>query len=364
MKIYCTNCRRPYPEQGVPYCCEVCGGLYDYSESFSFDAAELENNLPGIWCYRNTFGLPENAPIISLGEGHTPLVWSRLHGREIAFKCESLNPSGSFKDRGTATLLSFLKSRGVTEAVEDSSGNAGASFAAYAARSGIRARIYVPESASGPKRIQIAAYGAEVVAIPGPRTDATEAVRRAAQAGATYASHAYLPFNLPGYATLAYELVEQLAGEPGTVILPVGQGGLLLGVVRGFDALLRTGKIKKLPRLVGVQARACAPLWVLVNYGLTGLQLVAEGQTVAEGIRVRYPLRGDAVIQAVEKTDGVLLAIDEADILSGRDDLARLGLYVENTSAVVFKALELVVEKMPEPIVVVLTGSGLKNPVQ
>ena len=361
MNVQCTNCCQPYPETGVPYRCETCGGLYDFEGSWCFDSMTQENGQPGIWRYRSTFGLPEDAPIISLGEGNTPVVWAEAHGRKIAFKCESLNPSGSFKDRGSATLVSFLRSRDVTDAVEDSSGNAGASFAAYAARAEIRARVFVPEAASGPKRAQIAAYGAEVVPVPGPRTNAAEAVRRAAEGEAVYASHAYLPFNIPGYATLAYELVEQLGGEPGTVIIPAGQGGLILGVQRGFQALAKAEMISQLPRLVGVQARVCAPLWALASYGPAGLQWVSEGQTLAEGIRVRYPVRGDAVIQAVELSGGMFLAVDEEDILSGRDELARRGLYVENTSAVVWKALELVRGKVPEPVVAVLTGSGLKN---
>lgn len=107
----------------------------------------------------------------------------------------------------------------------------------------------------------------------------------------------------------------------------------------------------------------CAPLWALSTYGLAGLQWVSEGQTAAEGIRVRYPVRGDAVIREVETNGGSFVAVDEEDIVTGRDELARRGLYVENTSAVVWKAIELVKGKAPEPIVAVLTGSGLKNAV-
>lgn len=361
MTVICTNCHKPYPKTGVPYQCEACAGVYDFAEALRFDPTKIDNSLPGIWRYRNTFELPENAPIITLGEGNTPLVWSEAFGKKVAFKCESLNPSGSFKDRGSATLISFLRSRGVKEAIEDSSGNAGASFSAYAARAGIRARVFVPEAASGPKRGQIAAYGAQLVPISGPRTNAAQAARSEAQAGSTYASHAYLPFNIPGYATLAYEIVDQLGKAPGAVILPAGQGGLILGVKRGFETLVNAGGIEKLPALVGVQARACAPLWALATYGASGLQWVSEGPTVAEGIRVRYPVRGDAVIRAVEASGGFFLAVDEEEILHGRDELAHRGLYVENTSAVVWKALALVSGKVPEPIVAVLTGSGLKN---
>ncbi len=99
---------------------------------------------PGIWRYRHTFGLPPDSEPVSLGEGGTPLLWAEVYGRKVAFKCEYLNPSGSFKDRGSAVIAAWLKSRGITKAVEDSSGNAGASFAAYAARAGIKATDICP----------------------------------------------------------------------------------------------------------------------------------------------------------------------------------------------------------------------------
>jgi len=359
--ILCTNCHDPFPEHGVPYRCVRCGGIYDYAQLVTFDRKPSEAELPGIWRFRSTLGIPDHAPVVSLGEGRTPLVKSVVFGREIAFKCEFLNPTGSFKDRGSATIVSFLLSRNVASAVEDSSGNAGSSFAAYAARAGIEARIYVPDSASGPKRAQIEAYGAELVRIMGPRSNASEAVHRAAQAGSVYASHAYLPFNLYGYATLVYELVEQLGEPPGSLLVPVGQGGLLLGIYRGFKALKRAGLIPELPVLVGVQARACAPLWALSVYGPAGLGWVAEGVTLAEGIRITHPLRGDAVLKAVAESNGRFLAVDEEDILPGQQALARLGFYVEPTSAVVWHALHQVAEELPQPVVVVLTGSGFKT---
>jgi len=368
--IGCTNCRLPYPESGLPYRCPQCGGLFDYTAPFAFDSYQAAAPIaaqPGLWRYRHAFGLPAAAPAISLGEGNTPLVWVDFDPASlassgpaprvrVALKCEYQNPTGSFKDRGSATLVSFLAGRGVKAAVEDSSGNAGASFAAYSARAGIQARVFIPDAASGTKRAQIYAYGAQVTRILGPRANAAEAARRAADQGAVYASHAYLPFNLPGYATLAYELVEQLGAPPGSVILPVGQGGLLLGMGRGFQALG-----VPMPRLIGVQARLCAPLWALQTYGPAGLAWVTEGDTLAEGVRVRLPLRGDAVLKAVEASGGQFVVVDESDLLVARDALARLGFYVEPTSALVWSALAQVVGKIPEPIVVVLTGSGLKS---
>ena len=370
MPIHCTNCSQPYPHQGVPYRCPSCGGLFDYSQPLAYDPARDRpapaGNLALPPHLRSAGGCRSGR--VS-GEGNTPLVWAEAFGLPVAFKCEYLNPSASFKDRGSAVIAGVLRWRGVTYAVEDSSGNAGASFAAYAARAGVRARIFAPEFGLRSQRVQIEAYGAELVRVMGPRSNAANAVLNAVDAGAqggepvpAYASHAYLPFNLPGYATLAYELVDQMGGAPGSLVLPAGQGGLLLGIGRGFQALLAAGIIQQLPVLVGVQARACAPLWALYSYGPAGLGWVAEAPTLAEGIRVLQPLRGDAVLNTIAAHQGIMVAVDEDEILPGREALARRGLYVEPTSAVVWGALAQLVGKLPEPIAVVLTGSGLKAP--
>jgi len=255
--------------------------------------------------------------------------------------------------------VSALAAVGIEGAVEDSSGNAGSSFAAYAARTGIKAQVFVPAYASGPKQAQIKAYGAEVVRIKGPRSAAAQAVLRAAEGGVVYASHVYLPHGLAGMATVAFEIVEQLGRSPGAVVLPVGHGSLLLGIFRGFQAMVEAGVIEDTPPLVGVQARACAPIWAAHTAGPLGL--VTEGETVAEGIRILHPLRRDAVLAAVGASGGRMVAVDEEAIIEGRNALSRRGFFVEPTSAVVWPALLYTLEELQDPVVVVLTGSGLKS---
>jgi threonine synthase len=257
--------------------------------------------------------------------------------------------------------MAELIARELNEAVEDSSGNAGASFAAYAARGNIAAKIFVPESTSAPKQAQIEAFGAELVLVPGPRSESAQAVRDAADKGAIYASHAYLPFGLPGLATIAYELLDQLGEVPGTIIAPAGHGSLLLGISQGFDALKRAGEITTKPRLIAVQARACAPLWAVVNMGASGLAWVTEGETLAQGVQVTKPTRGDELVKAIEASGGTVLAVEEEEIVEGRNALAKLGFYVEPTSAIVWSALQQVLPEIPEPIVTILTSSGLKS---
>lgn len=355
--LRCSNCGRPYPNGGLPYRCPTCHGHFDLAEPLRYAPAEQA----GLARYRKSFPLPESAELVSLGEGGTPLVEQQLEGRKIWLKCEHLNPTGSFKDRGTAVLISALAAAGVEQAIEDSSGNAGSSFAAYAALAGIRARVFVPDYASGVKRAQIAAYGAELVRILGPRSQAAEAALRAAEAGAVYASHAYLPHGLAGMATMAFELYEALGRAPGAVLLPVGQGSLLLGAALGFEALKQVGRIEQLPRLIGVQALACAPLWAVHERGAAGLEWIREEQTMAEGIRILRPIRGDAVLAAVQASGGNLVAVDEPQIEQGWIELARRGFLVEPTAAVVWPALNQALESVPDPVVAVLTGSGFKS---
>jgi threonine synthase len=311
--------------------------------------------------YLETFPLPPESKLYSLGEGNTPLILEEADQGQVYLKCEHLNPTGSFKDRGTVVLVSALKAVGVEQAVDDSSGNAGASFAAYAARAGIRARIFVPEYASGPKRAQIEAYGAELVPISGPRSAATEAALHAADGGSVYASHAYMPHIVAGMATVAFEIAESLGRAPGAMVLPVGQGTLLLGAYLGFKALLEAGVTERMPALIGVQAQACAPLWAMYEGASARPAGAQDQETIAEGIRIPQPIRAEAALGAVEETGGGFAAVEEAQIASGQAELARRGFLVEPTSAVVWPVLEQMLPELQQPVVAVLTGSGFKS---
>jgi threonine synthase len=162
-------------------------------------------------------------------------------------------------------------------------------------------------------------------------------------------------------AMVAFEIVEQLGRIPGAVILPVGHGSLLLGIYRGFESMVKAGEIRRPPPLVGVQARACAPIWTAYTKGVTQPEAVMEGETIAEGIRIMHPLRADAVLSAVLESRGRMVAIDEDSIQEGRNALAKHGLYAEATSAVVWPALLMTMKDVKDPIVVIITGSGYKN---
>jgi threonine synthase len=361
VKPRCTQCGSNYPDEGTPYLC-ACGGTYNYFEFPEFIPSKVDRSRMGLWKYEAMFGLDATAPVISLGEGDTPLIETTIDGHQILAKLEYQNPTGSYKDRGSAILTSFLASRNVENVVEDSSGNAGASLAAYAARAGMHARIFVPESASGPKRKQIECFGAELVGIPGPRASAAQAVRNAVSDTQIYASHAYMPFGLCGIASIAYELVDGLGGKtPGTVIAPVGHGGLIYGLIRGFKALKTAAVVKEEPYYLGVQAAGCAPIYDAYQKHEYTLREPHESDTIAEGVRVRAPIHGTDILHEMDSGRGQIDQVTEDDLIDAYWAMAGKGFFVEPTSALPWAAFTKLPGNIPEPVVLILTGAGFKT---
>lgn len=354
----CSQCELPYPSEGLPHQCPRCGGTFTLGE-FSFPQGGIAlSKLPGIWRYQSAFGLSENPPITYLGEGNTPLIIRNISGTRVAFKLENLNPSGSFKDRGTAVLTSMLLMRGIKEVVEDSSGNAGASLAAYSAAFGIRSNIFVPAIASGPKLNQMKASGANVISVTGPRENAHQAaLKYVAETGFPYASHALLPFGLAGIATISLEIYEQLGELPGTIVAPVGHGSLFRGIQLGLQALQQQRDIHQEVKMVGVQPARCAPLVALWK----GQPFEGGTQpSLAEGTQILVPVHGEKILNSLQRGKDELVSIEEEDILPAFYSLAKMGFYVEPTSALVWAAYQQFGSDWPEPIVLILTGSGLK----
>jgi threonine synthase len=362
IQLRCSTCQQLYPADTRAFRCN-CGGTFELVGLPAFDRRAIDPAGPGLWRYRQFLPGNRHWAEVTLGEGWTPLVLTDLLGQAVHCKMEFLSPTGSFKDRGTAVTVAMLKELGIDAVVEDSSGNAAASLAAYGARAGIRVRLYVPAHASPAKLRQIAVYGAELVPVDGPRSQAALAAWQAA-ATTYYASHYFNPFNLAGLRTLAFEIVEQLGWRsPDHLILPVGHGTLLLGAYQGFVELRQAGVIEHLPRFFAVQALACAPVFAAWSRALDQVAEITPGTTVAEGIAIAAPVRGAALLAVLRASGGMVVTVDEDEIRWGQAALARQGLYVEPTSAVVAAA----VRKLDRVIapgdltVVVLTGSGLKS---
>ena len=325
------------------------------------DAATFaDGSADGLWRYRGW--LPAAEPV-ELGEPRTALVELSRGATTVLAKLEGGLPTGSFKDRGTAATVSWLRSRGAREMVVDSSGNAGASFAAYAARARLRLRVFVPEDASPAKLLQVRAHGAVLVPVPGSRSAAGDAALAAVEAAGpdvAYASHLWQASFLAGTATLAYEVFEQLGNRaPDAIVAPLGGGTLLLGAHLGFARLRSAGLIDTMPRLIGVQSNACAPLARAFRAGEPDAVAVEPAPTIAEGIRIGLPPRSRQILAAIRETSGEIIEVTDDDIRTSLRQLLAQGVFVEPTAAAAHAGLARLTGRH-ETIIVALTGHGLK----
>jgi threonine synthase len=360
-KLACTKCRQTFSLNERVWRCS-CGGLLDIEFQSAFPIEKIKARKPTLWRYREALPVEKGESVVSFEEGFTPLVPVDFGGRAVWIKQDHLFPTGSYKDRGASVLMSKVKELGISRVVEDSSGNAGCAIAAYGAKGGIRSEIYVPAGTSPGKLAQIEAYGAVLKEIPGSREDTARAVWEAAQKD-YYASHSWNPFFFHGTKTFAFEVWEQLGWKaPDTVLLPTGNGTLLLGAFIGFGELLEAGMIREMPRIVGVQSARCAPLARAHREGLKEIPKIRPQDTLAEGIAIAEPVRGRQIVEAVKKSGGSFLTVEEEEVKNALRLAGRQGFYVEPTAAAtaagVFQYLE---RSDPEEIVVsVFTGHGLK----
>lgn len=323
-----------------------------------FDPDRLKSGAPTLWRYREAIPINDDGCIVTLGEGFTPLIEAELGGRRVRLKLDQLMPSGSFKDRGASVLLSHALELGVRRVVEDSSGNAGASTAAYAARAGIEAELFVPATASPAKLSQIELYGARLRRVDGTREETAAACQRAADS-AYYASHVWQPWFMHGTKTFVYEVVEQLGWRaPDAIVVPVGNGTLLLGCYLGLTELAAAGLIDRMPRLIGVQAAACAPLYQAWKSGADSAVAVDSRSTQAEGIAIAAPARGKQCLHAIRATAGEIIVVSEHALTAALRAATGLGLLIEPTAAVALAGASEF--ELPGATVVAITGHGLK----
>ncbi|WP_224270274.1 pyridoxal-phosphate dependent enzyme [Haloprofundus salinisoli] len=355
--LSCPDCGRTYEDR---WRCE-CGHPLEFAERplpdrsapdpTAFDARD------GLWSFSEFLPVERH---VSLGEGTTPLV--DVDEWNAQFKLEYVFPTGSFKDRGATTTLSRAVELGVDTVVEDSSGNAGAAIATYAARAGVDAEIYVPASVKASKLRAIERAGATPVRVEGSRQNVTDACLSAVESGdGWYASHAWNPAFFAGTATFAYETALQRDWNvPDAVVTPLGHGTLFLGAYHGFRALYDAGWTDRMPRLLGAQAAGYAPIAEELHEEDTD-----GSNDVADGIQIREPVQREAILRAIDDTDGDAIALGESAVADELDALHRVGFYVEPTCAVAPAALRTYRERgvldADADVVVPLTGSGLKQ---
>jgi threonine synthase len=337
-----------------------CGGVLSIEGTDLLRRADVVKDDASLWRYHKALPIKLNETVTRFGEGFTPLVRVKIENRTIHIKLDSIMPSGSFKDRGASILINFLAKLGVPEIVDDSSGNAAASAATYCAAAGIRCIIFVPAHAALGKQVQIAAHGAEIHKITGTRDDVTVAAIEAGKKS-FYATHNWHPLFVEGTKTLAYELWEQLGWKaPDNVVLPAGGGSSVLGVYKGFSELVEAGEIEKIPRIYAVQAANCSP----IHCALQGLEHGAWSATIAEGVALTQPVKLQQIVAALRDSNGSSVAVPEEEIMPALWRAARMGYYMEPTSAMTFAGISRLTAqgylKENETTVALVSGHGLK----
>ncbi|HKB18084.1 MAG TPA: threonine synthase [Candidatus Dormibacteraeota bacterium] len=315
--------------------------------------------------YRDRLPIGPNTPEVDLDEGSTPLIESHNIGRALGlrklfFKYEGLNPTGSFKDRGMVVAVAKALEAGSRVFMCASTGNTSASMAAYAARTGARAIVVVPSGEIALNKLsQALMYGAKVVALKANFDQALETVRDLTSRYPVALMNSVNPNRIEGQKTAAFEVVDELGDAPDYLVLPVGNAGNITAYWKGFREYHAAGRATRLPRMVGAQAEGAAPI-------VNGTP-VANPRTVASAIRIGNPASWEGATSARDESGGTIAAVTDTEILSAQIRLASSeGLFAEPASAAPLALLFRLVRdgkvEKDSTTVVVLTGSGLKDP--
>lgn len=354
-RLICNECNAP--AEPLAWRCADCGGSLDLADLPTFDASKIHDNDFSLWRYADMLPVKKH---FTLGEGMTPLAPVTVDGYTFQAKLEYLNPTGSYKDRGTTTMLNHIASYDVDEVIDNSSGNAGASIAAFASVAGMKARIFVPsDTAVESKKNLIRAFNGTIVESLNPTADVYSEAQNT-----TYASHAWSPYFVLGQTTVGWETWEQLGKRvPDAIATPVGHGGLFLGFYRGFKALYDAGITDKIPIMIAVQSTGVDPIIQAWEQNLDMPVTVTRQHSVADGILVDVPVRGKQILSAIYETNGYAFRVDNDAITSAQQRMTAQGLIIEPTSAVTVAALPQIREKIGDDVelVIAFTGNGLKN---
>ena len=362
MNYICAKCGKLMPATIRAPKCE-CGGLWKLQfdpPRFSLD--EIDTSEWSMFRYRKFMALEDDAwRDITMGEGLSPVI---RFDENVLFKMDYCMPTLSFKDRGAAVLISHCKSIGVDSVVQDSSGNAGNSVAAYSARAGISCEIFVPEGTSPKKIDMIRAHGATCTVVPGSRDHCADVCRaKVTDEGMYYANHVYNPFFYEGTKTYIYEVYEQLHRIPEHLLIPVGNGTLFLGAMHGLEHLLASGCIDRMPQIIAVQSEKCDPLLQSAQVGSTTPTDVNPQPTLAEGIAIGKPMRGEEILEYAKKYNIHFVHAPEDKILEARAIIAEKGIYCEHTTAANYAAyLEYCrLYGTAHDCLITMCGAGLKS---
>jgi threonine synthase len=384
IEIKCAKCGKTYTEENVP-ANDGCGGRIDFVLDLeklkgTMTKQELEKRKGGLWKYFEMMPLRKRESIVTLGEGNTPLLRSNRLGKEwklkhLLFKNETVNPSGSFKDRPICVGVSRAFEDGVSTVSAASSGNAAAAMSTYAARAGLQAVVFVPEGAPAGKLIHLRTLGAKVFRVSKEveGVDPTTTLLKAAceEFGWT-PTPSFGPFNcfqFEGTKSLGYEVAEQTNwNPPDWILFPTGSGGLMAGTMKGLWEFQQMGLIEDIPRPVVVQPEGCPPIVAAYNEGQNPLGITPwrSNETVAGGLADPFPWDGDAALKYLELADGHAVsvedeAIEEALVSLGKNE----GIFAEPSGVAALAGLKKMLDEgvidKSDSILVPITGSGFKD---
>ncbi|SHE99267.1 threonine synthase [Desulfofundulus australicus DSM 11792] len=377
--LECSKCGKHYNSEEVHQLCE-CGGpllvRYDLEQvKKNFHKEDLKGREPSLWRYRELLPLKDKNNQVSLGEGMTPIIKMDVAGpaiglKNLYLKDEGVIPSGTFKSRGAAVGVSRAKELGIKTLAMPTNGNAGAAWATYCARAGIKCVIVMPQDAPEITRNECAITGADLYLVDGLISDAGKIVGRAVQKYGWFdASTLKEPYRIEGKKTMGLEIAEQFNWEvPDVILYPTGGGVGIIGIYKALQELRSIGWIgEKMPRLVAVQAEGCAPIVKAWNGRKTESEFWQNAYTCAFGINVPKALGDFLVLEAIYKTDGCAVAVSDEEILKAQAVLAaKEGAFVCPEGASLYSAARKLREqgwlKEDETVLLLNTGSGLKYP--
>jgi threonine synthase len=376
--LECALCGLEHEAHRLLNLCSACGKpllvRYDLSRSKTTLTKEsLAARRPDLWRYREVLPVENDENIVSMGEGWTPLLRARRLGRrvkinELYIKDESQNPTQSFKARGMATAVSMAKELGVKKLAVPSAGNAAGALAAYAARAGLQAYIFMPRDTPRANVVECQQTGARVTLMDGLITDCgAEVARRKEAEGWFDVSTLKEPYRVEGKKTLGYELAEQLNWHlPDVIIYPTGGGTGLIGMWKAFAEMEEMGWIgSKRPRMVTVQAAGCAPIVRAFEEDQRFADEFPNAATTASGLRVPKAIGDFLILDALRQSGGTAVAVTDEELIAAvREIGAAEGIFCAPEGAACLPALRQLIEmgevSSTDSVVLFNTGSGVK----
>ena len=376
--LECSFCHREYDARRLQNVCVECGKpllvRYDLKRIAKFLTRQaLYARRSDLWRYREMLPVRREDNIVTLGEGWTPLLPAKRLGAsmgmsQLLVKDESLNPTGSFKARGMSVAVSMAKELGAKKLAAPSAGNAAGALAAYCARAGLGAYLFMPRDTPRANVIECEVAGAHVTLVDGLITDCgAEVARRKESEGWFDVSTLKEPYRVEGKKTLGYEIAEQSEWSlPDVIIYPTGGGTGLVGMWKAFDELQQLGWIgEKRPRMISVQAAGCAPIVRAFDTGARFAEEFENAHTVASGLRVPKAIGDFLILDAIRESGGTAIAVSDDELLEGSRELARTeGIFAAPEGGACVPALRKLLErgdvKPDERVVLFNTGSGIK----